>query len=456
MASQDETDLREEKIYISQKRYLPLGVLTAIVLWLLSGSYWALNKFILEPKESIIREKQAEIEELKIKNKSALQSLETLQVDHQTLMNTLENPVLLAPLDRDRIISKQVEFKWDYSKHQKDETRYIIEIRLLGNNNSEYKRYNVPHSNNRTFYYPIKDGFFGEYFWRIKPGRIIGNKEVSQGTWSEYNSFTVYNSVQDRILDSGKILVGMSPTFSGSFNLYDAEGGFKGFDIDLINGIAARLSEKYKKDLKVQIIEVPWSKLLEQLRQYELDMVISSMTKTLKRQEVYRVKYTVGYFTSHQIFVTKDLSYDTTKSFRENLSGKRVGVTQDTTNERIAQSLSPKYGFTIRNDFPKLAAVLQALFEGDIDLAITDNTLAMPEIKLNRLDKFGGYLDEELGDEVRQYNKENIGWEQEEYAIAIHEGETQLLKDMNTIIKSQDIQQLIQELSKNWNLNELN
>ncbi len=453
MKTPEEKDIRDEKILIFKNRYLPLGVLVAILLWVLSSGYLGFNKFILEPKDKMIKQYQKNLDALQAELDTNLKNLAELEERYKITIEKMERVFLLKPRDRDKIISEQVELKWDFDDHGEN-TQYIIEIRFLDKGKGRFERYNVPHSGDKVFYYPIQSGHFGEYIWRVKPGRIIGNSEVSQGDWSEYNSFTVYKQVRDRIQKTGVITVGMSPTFAGSFNLYDEKGGFKGFDVDLIQEVGRKLSEKLKKSLEVQIVETPWNNLLEKLRDHELDMVISSMTKTIKRENKYRIKYTNGYFTSHQIFVTRDFDYNKNISLKKNLSGKKVGVTNETTNQKIAHFLSKEYDFSVKDDFSRLAGVIQAFDGGIIDLALTDNTLAVPEIKSGRLKSFGGYLDKEA-EGVKEFNLKNIGWEQEEYAIAVHKGDEQLLIELNEILNTEFIQKKIKELSVKWELDKL-
>ncbi|GEM_PF-6309728 len=449
--AETENELSSKKIFISRKYYLTIGVLISVLLWAIAAVYWVVDELVLENYKQEISDDKKKIEKLEQKINTYTKKLSDSENKYQTLVDKRDRPLLLKPKDRDRIISKQIELEWDFKKHDEN-TQYVIEIRYLGDSNKSPETYNVPHSDDQTFYYPIKVAY-GEYIWRVKPGRVVNHQVTSKENWSEYNSFTVYSSVFERIKKTGIINVGMSPTFAGQFNLYNKKGGFKGFDVDLINEIGREMGARLelKKNLKIHIEEISWTELLPKLSAFEIDLVISSMTRTKKREKENNVKYTDGYFTSHQIFLAKDLDYNEALSLQENLKGKRIGVTNDTTNQAIAISFSKIFGFEVVDDFSRLAGVIQALFERRIDLALTDNTLASTELNQGRLKQFGNFLDEEIP-QVKLYNLEHIGWEQEQYAIAIAQGETNLLKELNEILRSEEMEKFIDKISKEWEL----
>lgn len=341
--------------------------------------------------------------------------LEKLKEDFDTILVERGRPVLLAPVEGSSIIGDQVKFEWKHDTWNNNQ-EYILEIRKIDESyngkldNDHFKRFKVTDLDpeQKMMFFPIeevftiktqsdesltthKHAFPGEYLWRIKPGNLAIHRqkevEILQGEASHLNSFKIYPSVIERIKKTRKLLVGTSPTLlSGFFSFYNIEGSIEGFDIDLIKWIAEELGEttelKADTGLQVKIIDVPFKELLSKLRDYEFDLVISSLTSTQEREKG-GLKFTNGYFWTHQILITlKNGKYENREDeFNNVLKEKdiKVGARSGSTNLKAAQYLSYKYGFEICS-YQTYPDIYKALKDQDISFGLVDDILVKEEL----------------------------------------------------------------------------
>ena len=199
----------------------------------------------------------------------------------------------------------------------------------------------------------------GNYIWRIIPGYFLKGEKVVQGQASNYSSFTLYESVMNRITNTKKIRVGTSPSLMGKFNFVGEKDDIVGFDIDLIQWIANELTDKLNLDgeVIVEIVDIPWEELLSRLQNNELDAVISSMTSTEEREERYKgIRFSEGYFESHQIFIQNQKG----DKLCNDLSSKIVGVTAGTTNEEAGKVLAGIFKFKLDNSYDTYSSLFGA------------------------------------------------------------------------------------------------
>ena len=92
-----------------------------------------------------------------------------------------------------------------------------------------------------------------------------------------------------RILDSGELRVGLSGN-QPPLNMKNKRGEIIGFEVDLVNALAHAMG------LETRLIARPFAELLPALAKGELDLVISGMTITPRRNA--RVAFAGPYFIS--------------------------------------------------------------------------------------------------------------------------------------------------------------
>lgn len=184
---------------------------------------------------------------------------------------------------------------------------------------------------------------------------------------------------------------------------YQEKGEIVGFDIELAEEIAKDMG----KELKIS--DMSFDGLLPALESGQVDMVIAGMTTTDERRE--NVLFSDPYFTASQKIIVKKNSSIRNKFHLEN---QKIGVQIGTTGDM----LSSKIDGAKKIQFPSVSSVFQELSIGAIDVAILDNEPAeqyvanFPELEI---------LQGSLSDE--------------HYAIAIRKTNSELLNNINKILK---------------------
>ncbi len=184
---------------------------------------------------------------------------------------------------------------------------------------------------------------------------------------------------------------------------YLKNGEIVGFDIDLANEIA----KDQGKELRVE--DMAFDGLITALQAGRVDMVVAGLSVTEDRAK--SVNFSDPYYEASQmIIVRKDNLEIKTKADLEN---KRIGVQLGTTGDEMVDDVAG----AIKVQFPSVPAVLQELINKRIDAVVLDNAPAerylrnRPELRL---------LEEKLSNE--------------NYAIAIHKDNPELLRMVNKTI----------------------
>ncbi len=138
----------------------------------------------------------------------------------------------------------------------------------------------------------------------------------------------------DRIVQKKVLIVGTSGDLPPlTFKTKDRK--ITGLDIDLAGLIAKALGAELK------IVEMPFPELIPALEKGKIDLVISSMTITPKRNLL--VNFAGPYFMTGQSFVlAKDVAVAITTPEDMNRSGFTVAVSPGTTSEQFMKNQFPK------------------------------------------------------------------------------------------------------------------
>jgi glutamine transport system permease protein len=194
------------------------------------------------------------------------------------------------------------------------------------------------------------------------------------------------------------IVVGTNAEYP-PFEYVDDDGNIVGFDVDLMNAIAA------EADFEVEWINTRWDGIFVALASGEFDAVISAATITEERKET--VDFSDPYFNAGQVIVVR--ADETEITGPEDLAGKKAGVQLGTTGDIwLSEETEAE---VVRFDENTLA--FQALANGDVDAAVADGPTAVdivkanPEMNLKVLD--GVYTDEEYGIAVNKDKPEVLG-----------------------------------------------
>ncbi|MCY3410662.1 MAG: transporter substrate-binding domain-containing protein [Candidatus Heimdallarchaeota archaeon] len=102
------------------------------------------------------------------------------------------------------------------------------------------------------------------------------------------------------IIDAGTIEFGTDPTYP-PFEEKLTDGTYEGFDIDMMDEIALRLSAEYDTTITVTIVDSDWDPIIPNLKAGEFDVILSAMTKTPERDA--EIDFTRAYYGSIQAIV---------------------------------------------------------------------------------------------------------------------------------------------------------
>lgn len=188
-----------------------------------------------------------------------------------------------------------------------------------------------------------------------------------------------------------------------------SQTGPDGTDIVGIDAeIAGAIAEKLGKELVIE--DIAFDSLIPELQSGKADLVAAGMTVTEDR--LVNVDFSDTYATAVQsIIVTSDSEI----AGPDDLAGKKIGVQQGTTGDLYA---TDDFGDENIDRYPKGVDAVQALIQGKVDAVIIDNEPAKVFVGDN--------------DNLKLLD---TAYAEEEYAIAVKKGNTELLEQINSVIQ---------------------
>lgn len=186
---------------------------------------------------------------------------------------------------------------------------------------------------------------------------------------------------------------------------YYEENKIVGFDVELSQMIADKLG------MELVVEDMEFNTLLGAVSNGMVDIVAAGMTVTEERTK--QVDFTEGYFNSKQMIVTQSSNTDITNA--DDLVGKKIGVQLGTTSATFAEAYIE--GAEIIQ-FDKAALAIADLKNGTVDAVIVD---AQPAKELTK-----GQADLQILESP---------FVEEEYAIAIKKGNSDLVDQINKAIQ---------------------
>jgi polar amino acid transport system substrate-binding protein len=183
-----------------------------------------------------------------------------------------------------------------------------------------------------------------------------------------------------------------------------------GIDVDIANAIAKKLGKKLK------IEDVSFDSIIAGVQNDKYDFGMAGMTVTDERKK--NVDFTESYAKAVQVVIVKEDS--DIKSIDDISSKNKIGVQQGTTGDIYASDTVENGGYgedavTKYNSGPD---AVQALLSDKVDCVIIDNEPAKAYVAANQGLKI---LDSSFADE--------------EYAICVKKGNSQLKNDINKALK---------------------
>lgn len=250
----------------------------------------------------------------------------------------------------------------------------------------------------------------------LKLVSIVGISVLSMGMLAGCNSGTQSTSTGEVQTVAGAEQQGEEATSDESntiilgtnaeFEPFEYRDGMDivGFDIE----IAEKIAEKLGKELVVE--DLAFDALITTLNSGKVDFVIAGMTETPERAT--QVDFSDSYFTSKQMIIVK--ADNETIQSADDLVGKTVGVQLGTTGDLFVSGTD---GITV-SAVKKGTQAIVDLQNGKIDAVVID---AEPAKKMTE-----GKSDLKVLD---------VPFIEEEYAVAVKKGDTELLDTINETIK---------------------
>ncbi|NLX71083.1 MAG: basic amino acid ABC transporter substrate-binding protein [Clostridiales bacterium] len=225
-----------------------------------------------------------------------------------------------------------------------------------------------------------------------------------------------------RIKETNKIIWGTNAAFA-PFEMRQGDEVI-GIDAD----IAQRIADKLGVELVVEDME--FEALMSALKSGKIDFIAAGFTKKPDREE--QVLFTDTYFTAVQVIIVMKDNEEIQGP--DDLVGKRIGVQNATTGDFVASDIE---GAQVERYNTGMEAVMD-LKNGNVDAVIIDNLPAQllaeknPEVKI---------LDEKPA-------------ENEEYALAVRKGDTELQKIINEVLAEMKAGGEIEELVNKYSIGE--
>lgn len=199
----------------------------------------------------------------------------------------------------------------------------------------------------------------------------------------------------------GKLVMATNAEFP-PYEFYDNDQ-IVGIDADVARAIASKLG------MELEIKDMAFNSLIPALQTGKADFVAAGMTASEDRKK--NVDFTDSYATAAQVIIVKD---ESPIASLKDLEGKKIGVQTGTTGDTDTDKI--KDAKTQR--FNKGMEAVMALSQDKIDAVIIDRQPAEVFVGQNQGLKI---LDE--------------AFPEEQYAIAIKKGNTELLDKMNGALK---------------------
>lgn len=186
------------------------------------------------------------------------------------------------------------------------------------------------------------------------------------------------------------------------------DGSFEGIDIEVAQAIADKLG------LKLQVDDMDFDAALLAVQNGKSDMVMAGVTVTDERKAV--MDFTDSYASGVQVVIVPE---DSDIASIDDMQGKMIGVQRGTTGDLYCSDTVENGGFGAENvtPYPDGLTAVQALMNGQVDCVVIDNAPAQEFVTANPGLKI---LDTEYANE--------------DYAIGVAKGNTQLLDALNTAI----------------------
>ncbi|MGC9520994.1 MAG: basic amino acid ABC transporter substrate-binding protein [Anaerolineae bacterium] len=215
------------------------------------------------------------------------------------------------------------------------------------------------------------------------------------------------------------LVVGTSADYE-PFEYIDENGNYTGFDIELMEEIGKRLN------MEIEWQDIAFDGLIGSLQSDKIDAIIAAMSATPEREE--QVDFTDPYFIGADAIILAEGS-DITITTNEDMTGYRVGVQTGTIQESwVEENIDAEL-----SRYERAEQAIMDLQSGRIDAVAMDYYAAQSFIEQGGLElalktEFAG----------------------EHMAIAVKEGNTELLEQLNEAIDELQAEGFVEDLAMKY------
>lgn len=235
---------------------------------------------------------------------------------------------------------------------------------------------------------------------------------------------TTNSPVLESIEKSRTLRVGMTGA-QPPFNVKSKTGELIGMDVDIARLLASAMR------VELEIVEKPFVDLLPALEDNEVDLVISGVTSTLKRNM--RVPFVGPYFVSGISILTKSDVLATVSTAQQlNDEKLRIAALRGSTSEDLVEAALNKPSFTAVKEYDD---AIKMLLDGDIDALVADAPICALSVLR--------YPDQGLVALSKPLTIEPIG-------IAVAPGDPLLINLVQNYMQALEATGALEQLQKKW------
>ena len=220
-------------------------------------------------------------------------------------------------------------------------------------------------------------------------------------------------------VEDGKLIMSTNAAFP-PYEMTTDDGGFEGIDVEMATEIANRLG------LELQIDDMDFDYALQAVQQGKSDIAMAGIT--VNKDRLVNMDFSNTYANGVQVVIVPE---DSDIASIDDLQGKMIGVQRGTTGDSYCSAAPEEGGFGEDHvtQYDNGMTAVQALINGQVDAVVIDNAPAEELVKANEGLKI---LDTAYTDE--------------DYAIAVAKGNTQLLDAINSILADMEADGTTQDI----------
>lgn len=212
----------------------------------------------------------------------------------------------------------------------------------------------------------VNDGTYDTIYSHWFSGDVVLTDDSDANTATAFPKTYDSEGTLGQVIANGKIIFGSDTAYPPFEFMSDDGVTVIGFDAEIADAIAAKLSVAYSKTITATMQTNDWDSIIPDLKAGTFDAILSAMTKTAERAQ--EVQFTRSYYTSKQGILVPDASSISSIEAVNN-SGLNVGLQSGTTSDIYAESHLT--GVTVHG-YTTIDLAIAALSNGDEDVVLGD------------------------------------------------------------------------------------